>query len=67
MYKFLWGSRDKIKRLKTVQGVKLGGLNMVHIGGDKVSTLTHAYPHKPLRKIKVTLCNHLADSPLCMA
>ena len=31
MYKFLWGSRDKIKRLKTVQDVKLGSLNMVHI------------------------------------
>ena len=32
--------------------------------GDKVSMLTHTYPHKPLRKIKVTKCNHQADSPL---
>ena len=36
------------------------------LGGDKVSRpmLTHTYPHKPLRKIKVTICNHQADSPL---
>ena len=26
--------------------------------------LTHTYPHKPLRMIKVTICNHQADSPL---
>ena len=25
---------------------------------------THTYPHKPLRKIKVTICNHQADIPL---
>ena len=31
------------------------------LGGDYV---THTYPHKPLRKIKVTICNHQADSPL---
>ena len=33
---------------------------------DKVSVLTHTctYLHKPLRKIKVTICNHQADSPL---
>ena len=34
--------------------------------GDKVSMLTHTYPHKPLRKIEVTICNHQADSPLCV-
>ena len=30
----------------------------------KVSTgmLIHKYPHKPLRKIKVTICNHQDDS-----
>ena len=28
----------------------------------KVGMLTHTYPHKPLRKIKVTICNHQADS-----
>ena len=27
----------------------------VTLGGDKVSTLTHTYPHKPLRKIKVII------------
>ena len=32
--------------------------------GDKVSVLTHTYPHKLLRKIKVTICNHQVDSPL---
>ena len=33
-------------------------------GGDKVNMLAHTYPHKPLRKIKVTICNYQADSPL---
>ena len=33
------------------------------LGGDKVSMLTHNYPHKPLRKIEVTICKHQADSP----
>ena len=28
------------------------------------SMLTHVYPHKPLRKIELTICNHQADSPL---
>ena len=36
----------------------------VTLGGDKVSTLTHTYPHKPLRMIEMTVCNHQADSPL---
>ena len=31
--------------------------------GDKVSMTQHD-SHKPLRKIKVTTCNHQADSPL---
>ena len=33
-----------------------------------VCTLTHAYPHKqkPLRKMKVTICNHQVDNPLCV-
>ena len=34
------------------------------LGDDKVSMLSHTYPHKPLRKTKVTICNHQADSPL---
>ena len=34
------------------------------LGGDKMRMLTHTYQHKPLRKIKVTICNHQADSPL---
>ena len=33
-------------------------------GGDKVCMLTCTHPHKPLRTIKVTVCNHQADSPL---
>ena len=32
--------------------------------GNKVSMLTHTYPHKPLGKIKVAICIHQADSPL---
>ena len=39
-------------------------LHLWTLGGDKVSMLTHTYPHKPLRKIKVTMCNHQADSQL---
>ena len=30
---------------------------------DKVSMLTPTYKRKPRRKIKVTVCNHRADSP----
>ena len=36
----------------------------VTLGGDKASMFTHTYPHKPLGKIKVTICNHQADSSL---
>ena len=32
--------------------------------GDEVSMLTHTYPYKPPRKIKVTICNHQADNQL---
>ena len=32
--------------------------SFVTLGGDRVSMLTHTYPHKPLRKIKVTIWNH---------
>ena len=39
--------------------------NDTSLEGDKVSMLTHTYPHKLLRKIEVTICNHQADSPLC--
>ena len=31
------------------------------LGGDKVSKLTHTYPHESLSKIKVAICNHQAD------
>ena len=31
---------------------------------DKVSMLAHMYQLKTLRKIKMTICNHQADSPL---
>ena len=30
---------------------------------DKVSMGNQTYPHKPLRKIKVAICNHHVDSP----
>ena len=33
-------------------------------GGGKVSMLTHTYPYKPLKKIKVTICNQQADRQL---
>ena len=39
-------------------------ISIIPFGGDKVSMLTHTYPHKPLRKIKMTICNHQVDSPL---
>ena len=35
----------------------------IPLRGNKVSLLTHTYPHKPLRKIKVTMRNHQVDSP----
>ena len=31
--------------------------------GDKVSMLCHTFPHEPLRKINVTICNHQVDGP----
>ena len=34
------------------------------LGSYKVSMLTHTYPHKPLMKIIVIICNQQADSPL---
>ena len=34
-------------------------------GGDKVSMLTHTYPHKP-QKIKVAICSPHIDVPLYM-
>ena len=37
---------------------------LISFRADEVSVLTHTYPHKPLRKIKVTICNHQADKPL---
>ena len=43
---------------------RLSALSKPSLGGDKVSMLTHTYPHKPLRKIEVTICNHQADSLL---
>ena len=31
-----------------------------------MSMLTHTYPHKPLRRIEVAICNHQVDSPFHM-
>ena len=39
-------------------------LKLSPLGGDKGSMLTHTYQHKPPIKIKVTICNHQADSSL---
>ena len=33
------------------------------VGADKVNMLTHTYPHKYMRKIKVVMYNHQAGSP----
>ena len=41
-----------------------GNLEGWPLWGDKVSMLTHIYPHKPWRNIEVTMQNHQADSPL---
>ena len=38
--------------------------NPIFTVGDKMSMLTHTYPHKALRKTKVTICNHQTDSPV---
>ena len=46
----------------TVHCVYFIALNLLH-RGDKVSMLTHTYPHKPMSKIKVVICNHQADCP----
>ena len=31
LYRFLWGTRDKVKRVNVLQDVKHGGLNMVDV------------------------------------
>ena len=31
LYDFLWGSRNKIKRIKVIQELKCGGLNMINV------------------------------------
>ena len=31
LYEFLWGAKDKIKRVKVIQELKHGGLNMVDL------------------------------------
>ena len=35
----------------------------IPLGGDTASALIHIYPHKPLRKNEVVICNHQVDSP----
>ena len=62
----------KVLEQTLVQGHTVGSLHINPVilathrpsggGLDKVSMLTHTYPHKLLRKIKVTVCNHQADS-----
>ena len=50
----------------TLRCTKKSGEVIITSGNNKVSMLTHTYPHKPLRKIKVVICNHQADNPLYM-
>ena len=42
-------------------------LLLATLWGDKVSVLTHTYPHKPLRKIEVAICSDEVDSPFYCA
>ena len=44
--------------------IVIPGFQLLPLEGDKMSMLTHTYPHKLLRKIEVTICNHQADSLL---
>ena len=46
------------------QSFKLNSVSACTLRGDKVSMLSHIYPHKSLRKIELTICNHQADSLL---
>ena len=43
-----------------------GAEPFTYLEGDKVNMITNTctYPHKALRKLKVTICNQQADSPL---
>ena len=41
---------------------KTNSLAWQTLRGDKVSMLIHSYSHKPLREIKVSICNHQVDS-----
>ena len=62
-----WGKFDTCMRLMWVTTLHIPlrkRLSASSLRGDKVSMLTHTYPHKPPRKTKVTLYNHQADSPL---
>ena len=40
---------------------------IIGLGDDKVSMLTHAYPHKPLRKMKWPSTITRLTAPLCVA
>ena len=73
----LWSWTDHFKSLGRFRPLNHQGLHPMHriicgfllialfpLGGDKVSLLTHTYPHKTLRKIKVATCNHQADSSI---
>ena len=37
LYKFLWGKKDKVKRLKVIQETQNGGLNMVDVRSSFIS------------------------------
>ena len=63
MQKYTFSFKAYIKELITLQ---FPNPNYISLRDDKVSLLTHTIPLKPLRKIKVTLCNHQADGQLYM-
>ena len=50
--------------IKPIDQLTFQPTHLPHLRGDKVSMFGHTYPHKPLRKIKMTICNHQTDSPL---
>ena len=43
--------------------VTLGWVGLRRGGGDTANMLTHTYPHKPMRNVKVANSNRKIDSP----
>ena len=66
LFQCVYNVSNAIKHLNVTTATSDHLFTLFSLRGDKVSMLTHIYPHKPLRKIEVTICNHQADSPLCV-